>query len=233
MTNLEYLPRLNRESILTRIAAAQTLSQIPTSSPAALLAVSKGHSINAIRHLAEQGQQAFGESYLQEALPKIAALSSYHLEWHFIGAMQANKTRQIARHFAWVQSLQNLKIAKRLNDQRPLEYPPLNVCIQVNIANDPAKSGLSEDAVLAFATQVALMPRLQLRGLMTIINLDATEAERKQYYQKMQTLFLQLREQVGFAIDTLSMGMSQDFEAAITGGSTMVRLGTVLFGERH
>lgn len=189
-----------------------------------LLAVSKGQNVRAIREAVSAGQRAFGESYLQEALEKINALSAERLEWHFIGTLQANKTRAVAENFTWVHSVNRYKIAERLNQQRPEALPPLNVCLEVNISGDPAKSGVSVTDLIDLARQVQRLPRLRLRGLMAI---PASSTG----FQQLADLQRQLIAQ-GFALDTLSMGMSNDFEAAIAAGSTWVRIGAAIFGER-
>lgn len=193
-----------------------------------LLAVSKGRSISQIEILYAQGQRAFAESYVQEALPKIEALQGREIEWHFIGPIQTNKTRKVAEHFAWVQSVDSFKVAKRLNDQRPLTLAPLNICIQVNMDNEPTKSGIAADLVLTLVKQCQSLPRLKLRGLMMI----PPPAKDCITQQKIFTRCFQLWQMCiaeGVAFDTLSMGMSQDFRAAIASGSTLVRIGSALF----
>ena len=168
----------------------------------------------------------FGESYLQEALPKIALFPD--IEWHFIGPIQSNKTRKIAEHFAWVQSVANAKIAQRLNDQRPPHLPPLNICIEVNISHELTKSGIIEQDLFKLTEYCLNLPRLKLRGLMGIPAPTADlEQQRKQFHQLF--LLYQTLKQQGFDLDTLSMGMSDDFEAAIAEGSTLVRIGTRVY----
>lgn len=193
-----------------------------------LIAVTKGRSIAELLELYAAGQRAFAESYLQEALEKIPAVADKEIEWHFIGPLQSNKTRKIAEHFSWVQSVDNLNIAKRLNEQRPSHLPPLNICIQVNISAEDTKSGVTADALLELAQQCHLLPHLRLRGLMTIpaptSDFAAQRAAFKQCFLLWQTLSTQ-----GFDLDTLSMGMSDDFVAAIAEGSTMIRLGRALY----
>src|SRR5690606_28609504 len=171
-----------------------------------------------------------GENYLQEALPKQAALADLPLTWHFIGPIQSNKTRDIASHFAWVHSVDRDRIARRLNDQRPGHLPPLNVCIQVNIDDEDSKSGVTPEEVPALAALIHSLPRLQLRGLMTIPRADAADGNRAAFRRLAMTLS-QLRHTIA-APDTLSMGMSDDFEVAIAEGATLIRLGTALFGPR-
>lgn len=193
-----------------------------------LLAVTKGRDIQAISAAVEQGQHAFGENYLQEALEKIAALAPLVLEWHFIGTLQANKTRLVAENFAWVHSLSRFKIAERLNNQRPPNLPPLNVCLEVNVSNEPTKSGILVDYLDDLAKQIQSLPRLKLRGLMVIPELVATFAQQRLIYKHVYNL-QQTLIQRGFNLDTLSMGMSNDFIAAIAEGSTMVRIGAAIF----
>lgn len=199
-----------------------------------LIAVSKKHSAAAIRRLFELGQRMFGESYLQEALDKQAELADLDIDWHFIGPIQSNKTRSIAEHFSWVHSVDRPKIAQRLNEQRPETLPPLNICLQVNIDREASKSGVSADELPALAEAVTSLPRLRLRGLMAI------PAPRDDYegqlaaFSELRQLFEELQKQFPEApLDTLSMGMSSDLEAAVAAGATLVRVGTDLFGARQ
>ncbi|HEU5280891.1 MAG TPA: YggS family pyridoxal phosphate-dependent enzyme [Gammaproteobacteria bacterium] len=202
---------------------SRILKNLPPS--VALLAVSKQQSIEAITELYQQGQRAFGENYLQEALIKMEALKHLNIEWHFIGHIQRNKTKKIAEHFAWVQSVDSELIAKRLNEARPTNLPPLNICLEVNVDNEPNKSGVALDAVLPLAKVCLSLPKLRLRGLMAIpkANTDPHHA-----FQTLRNIHDTLNT-LGFSLDTLSMGMSADYELAIEAGSTMVRLGTALF----
>jgi hypothetical protein len=196
-----------------------------------LLAVSKTFPAEAVREAFAAGQRAFGENYVQEALDKIAALRDLPLEWHFIGPIQSNKTRVIAENFAWVHGVERLKIAQRLSEQRPADLPPLNICLQVNVSGEASKSGVAPDEVLALAREVSSLPRLKLRGLMAIpAQADEVEAQRRPFAQ-LRELSQQLAAQ-GIALDTLSMGMSHDFAAAIQEGATIVRVGTAIFGVR-
>ena len=198
-----------------------------------LLAVSKVQTDQAVREAAALGQQAFGENYVQEVLDKMAALSDLRpqLEWHLIGPLQSNKTRPVAEAFDWVHSVDRLKIAQRLSEQRPDTLPPLNVCLQVNISGEASKSGVTPGELSALARAIAGLPRLRLRGLMSIPEpVQGFEAQRTPH-RALRALFEQLRAE-GLALDTLSMGMSDDLEAAITEGSTLVRVGTALFGPR-
>ena len=198
-----------------------------------LLAVSKVQAAQAVREAAALGQQAFGENYVQEGLDKIAALADLRpqLVWHLIGPLQSNKTRPVAESFDWVHSVDRLKIAQRLSEQRPDELPPLNVCLQVNISGEASKSGVTPQDVPALARAVAGLPRLRLRGLMSIPEpVEGFEAQRAPH-RALRALFEQLRAE-GLPLDTLSMGMSDDLEAAIAEGSTLVRVGTALFGPR-
>jgi pyridoxal phosphate enzyme (YggS family) len=195
------------------------------------LLASKAQPIEKISQAIQAGMQVFGENYLQEALLKIAALSSEKIEWHFIGHIQSNKTRKIAENFAWVQSISSSDIAKRLNDQRPDGLPPLNICLEINIDDEPLKSGVLAKDVLSLADYCRSLPRLTLRGLMAIPAPQDHFADQCIAFRKMKLLFDSLNEK-NFALDTLSMGMTQDMEAAIAEGSTMVRVGTGIFGLR-
>lgn len=196
-----------------------------------LLAVSKTFPAEFVREAYAAGQLAFGENYVQEALDKINLLRDLPIEWHFIGPIQSNKTRDIAKIFSWVHGVDRLKIAQRLSEQRPADLPPLNICLQVNVSGEVSKSGVAPAEVVALAREVAQLPRLKLRGLMAIpAPVDDFERQR--------IPFTQLRElsqaigQQGVALDTLSMGMSHDFVAAIKEGATIVRVGTAIFGKR-
>ncbi len=196
-----------------------------------LLAVSKTFGAPAVREAFGDGQTAFGENYIQEGVAKIAALSDLPIEWHCIGPIQSNKTRLVAENFAWVQSLDRLAIARRLHEQRPMQLPPLQVCIQVNIDGEASKSGVAPTEVLALAHAIKELPRLQLRGLMSIPQPTEDLAVALAAHQRARALLDRLNND-GFALDTLSMGMSADLEPAIQAGSTMVRIGTAIFGAR-
>ena len=216
------------QTVLDRIRAAERQFQRPPGS-VELLAVSKTHPASAVAALAALGQHHFGENYLQEALDKIADLAALNLEWHFIGPIQANKTRSIAEHFAWVHSVDRLKIAERLNAQRPDDLPPLNVCLEVNIDCEPSKHGLEERELADIAQAVAVLPRLRLRGLMAIPAPVADFTAQRLPFARLR----EWQERLQMAgLDTLSMGMSDDLEAAIAEGATLVRIGTALFGPR-
>jgi pyridoxal phosphate enzyme (YggS family) len=196
-----------------------------------LLAVSKTFGPDAVRAAHGAGQAAFGENYLQEAVEKIALLADLPLQWHCIGPIQSNKTRLVAAHFDWAHTVDRLKIAERLSEQRSADQPPLQVCIQVNIDGGASKSGVAPDQVAALAHAVAALPRLSLRGLMTIPEPAADHEAQLAVHRKARQLFDALRAE-GLALDTLSMGMTADLEAAIHAGSTMVRVGTAIFGGR-
>ena len=196
-----------------------------------LLAVSKAQPPELVRAAADCGVTDFGESYLQEALAKIAALRTRALTWHFIGRIQANKTRPIAESFSWVHALDRVKVAERLAAQRPPEAPPLNVCLEVNIAGEPSKGGIMPAELPDLAAHVARLPPLTLRGLMCIPPEEAEPARQRAWFARLRGLRDDLNA-AGYSLDTLSMGMSADFEAAIQEGATIVRLGTVLFGAR-
>lgn len=196
-----------------------------------LLAVSKRQAAEKIAMAFEAGQKAFGESYLQESLEKQQKLSHLPIEWHFIGNIQSNKTKLIAEHFDWVHSVNRASIAERLNKQRPDDLLPLNVCIEVNIDNDTSKSGTSTDQVFSLAQTIADCQRLKLRGLMVIPSPTSDADQQLAIFHQLADLQQKLIDQ-GFSLDTLSMGMSNDFEMAIKAGSTCVRIGTALFGSR-
>ena len=196
-----------------------------------LLAVSKTFGPDAVRAAHAAGQTHFGENYLQEAVDKMAALADLPLVWHCIGPIQSNKTRLVAEHFDWAHTVDRLKIAQRLAEQRPAHLPPLQVCLQVNIDGGPTKSGVTPADTLALARAVAQLPRLTLRGLMTIPEPAPDFVAALAVHQQARALFDDLRD-AGLALDTLSMGMTADLEAAIHAGSTMVRVGTAIFGGR-
>jgi len=196
-----------------------------------LLAVSKTFPAEAVREAYQGGQLAFGENYLQEALDKKALLNDLPLEWHFIGPIQSNKTRPIAENFAWVHGVDRLKVAQRLSEQRPADLPPLNICLQVNVSGEESKSGVALNEAAQLAQEISQLPRLKLRGLMSIPAPASDESEQRTAFAKVRVLLAQLNEQ-GLGLDTLSMGMSHDFPAAIKEGATIVRIGTAIFGTR-
>ncbi|MEE4245168.1 MAG: YggS family pyridoxal phosphate-dependent enzyme [Kangiellaceae bacterium] len=196
-----------------------------------LLAVSKAQEINKIDEAYLAGQRLFGESYLSEALPKIAALKHRDICWHFIGPIQSNKTKDIAAHFDWVQSVDRVKIARRLNDQRPAELGELNITLQLNLANEPTKQGFTSDQLGDVIEQIIGFDKINLRGFMSIpVKYDDAEKNQRQFEQIAAT-YRQYQQQLP-SIDTLSIGMSGDWRQAIAAGSTMIRLGTALFGKR-
>lgn len=197
-----------------------------------LLAVSKTKPVSAIEEAIQAGQKAFGENYVQESVEKIAYFNQQtDLEWHFIGPLQSNKTKLVAAHFDWIQTVDRLKIAQRLSEQRPADKAPLNVLIQINISDEASKSGIAPEEMLPLAKEIALLPNLKLRGLMAIPKPEHEPAQQKIALSKMQQLFNRLQTEFE-GIDTLSMGMSDDMAAAIECGSTMVRIGTAVFGVR-
>lgn len=200
-----------------------------------LLAVSKTFGADAVIAAAESGQIAFGENYVQEAVDKIAAVQSLrpdlHLEWHFIGPIQSNKTRTIAEHFDWVHAIDREKIAQRLSDQRPATLAPLNICLQVNVSGEASKSGVAPEDLLPLAQAVVAMPNLKLRGLMAIPEPAENFLQQRQPFAVLRQLQQQL-DAAGIITDTLSMGMSADMAAAIAEGATIVRIGTAIFGKR-
>lgn len=195
-----------------------------------LLAVSKGRPIDKIKVAILAGQKKFGENYLQEALTKIDALSTDKLEWHFIGAIQRNKTKSIAENFAWVHSVENEETAKRLSEQRPADLDPLNVCLQINLCGEPQKSGILPIETISLAKYVNTLPNIALRGLMTIPSFTEDFSAQRELFRQMKELKDDLVNQ-GIYLDTLSMGMSHDFEAAILEGATILRIGSALFDD--
>jgi len=197
-----------------------------------IVAVSKQQSPDAIQQAYRAGQRDFGESYVQEAEPKLAALAELDIVWHFIGRIQGNKTRFIAERFHWAHTVDRERIARRLAEQRPYHAPPLNVLIQVNLAGEPQKGGVAPDEVEPLADAIARFDRLALRGLMTIPPAGLDDSESRVYFERLAALQARLAAR-GFAVDTLSMGMSDDFETAIAAGSTCVRIGTAIFGPRE
>lgn len=219
-------------AVQARIDSACVAAGRPSGS-VRLLAASKTFGPEAVRQAHAAGQHAFGENYIQEAVDKIAALRDLPLEWHCIGPIQSNKTRLVAEHFDWVHGVDRLKIAQRLSEQRPEHLPPLQVCLQVNTDGGPTKSGARPEDLLDLARAVAALPRLVLRGLMTIPDpVEGFEAEVA-LHQRATALLGELRAELSLPhIDTLSMGMTADLEAAIAAGSTMVRVGTAIFGRR-
>ena len=220
----------NLQAVRNAIAkAAAVAGRVPDD--IALLAVSKTFPPAAMREAYHAGQTAFGESYAQEALEKIVALHDLPIEWHFIGPVQSNKTRAIAENFVWVHSVDRLKIAERLSAQRPQNLPPLNVCMQVNVSGEDSKSGVAPDEVAGLAQAVARLPQLRLRGLMAIPAPRDDVATQRLPFAQLRQLRDKLNSQ-GLALDTLSMGMSHDFAAAIVEGATMVRVGSAIFGLR-
>ncbi len=220
----------NLQGVRQRIQKATAQAGRPADS-VTLLAVSKTRSAAEVDALIQAGVDQFGENYVQEGVDKVQALAQAAVTWHFIGPIQSNKTRQIAAHFAWVHSLDRIKIAERLHDQRPPQLPPLNVCLQVNINQEASKSGVTPAEVPALAAAVARLPQLKLRGLMCIPDPDQDDTQLRQSFTAMRELFERLQPDYP-TLDTLSMGMSDDLELAIAEGSTLVRVGTALFGPR-
>lgn len=197
-----------------------------------LLAVSKGQTVASIRAVFASGQQAFGENYLQEALEKQQQLTDLDIEWHFIGAIQSNKTRLIATHFDWVHTVSSVAIATRLSRQRPVGLPPLNCCIQVNISREESKAGVLPEELAALFKAIIHLPNLNWRGLMAIPAISQDLNEQREHFAAVQRLFVELKQHY-LGLDTLSMGMSADLDAAIAEGATMVRIGTAIFGDRN
>lgn len=220
----------NLKNIHKRIETALLQNNRPPHS-VKLLAVSKGQPITAIYAAIQAGQLCFGENYLQEALNKIDSIPNKAIEWQFIGNVQSNKTKLIAENFSWVQSVDRIKIAERLNQQRPQYLPPLNVCIEVNVSHEENKSGVALHELFELASAIKPLANLKLCGLMTVPAPGKTFAQQRIPYQKLRLAFAELVAK-GFKLDTLSMGMTDDFEAAIAEGSTLVRIGTGIFGFR-
>ncbi|MES2935753.1 MAG: YggS family pyridoxal phosphate-dependent enzyme [Pseudomonadota bacterium] len=228
----------NLQAVRDRIAiAAQSAGRSPDQ--VLLLAVSKTFGADAVLEALQAGQYAFGENYLQEALDKMATVAAAlpgnlkaPPQWHFIGPIQSNKTRHISEHFDWVHTVERIKIAQRLSDQRPSTLPPLQICLQVNISAEASKSGIEPDQLSALAHAVSVLPRLRLRGLMAIPEASQNLAQQAQTFRQLALLLERLRQD-GLELDTLSMGMSADMTAAIAEGATIVRIGSAIFGERN
>jgi len=220
----------NLQQVHARIRDACAAAQRPVQS-VTLMAVSKTFDAQAVREAFDAGQRAFGENYVQEALAKIERLSDLQIEWHLIGPLQSNKTRAVAEAFDWVHSVDRLKIAQRLSEQRPPQLSPLSFGLQVNISGEASKSGLAPAEVAEVARAVAALPRVRLRGLMAIPEPAGDFAAQRVPHRALRELFDALRRE-GLALDTLSMGMSADLEAAIAEGATLVRVGTAIFGAR-
>ena len=221
----------NLQAVQSRIAlAAAAAGRSPDT--VRLLAVSKTWPLACILEAAEAGQRAFGENYVQEGIDKIAAITGRNLEWHFIGPLQSNKSRPVAEHFDWVHSIERLKIAERLSAQRPAYLPPLQVCIQVNVSGEASKSGCAPDEAPALCKAIAALPGLRLRGLMAIPEPTDDLTAQRLPFRQLREIYEHIRA-AGLPLDTLSMGMSHDLEAAIAEGATIVRIGTAIFGERN
>lgn len=220
----------NLAQLHERIAEAEQNYGRKTGS-VSLLAASKAQPLTNLQQAIAAGQRAFGENYLREALLKIDVLADQNLEWHFIGAVQSNKTKAIAENFTWVHTIDRIKIAERLSAQRPESLPPLNVCIEINIDDEPNKAGVKLAELTELALAVSKLPKLKLRGLMAIPVARKTFEQQRGPFRKLRVVFEELNNH-GLHLDTLSMGMSDDFVAAIAEGATIVRIGTALFGER-
>jgi len=218
------------QATLARIAEASRAAGRSVDS-VTLLAVSKSQSSAAIGSAARAGIEHFGENFLQEGLPKLQELAGLELTWHFIGRLQANKTRLVAENFAWVHTIDRLKIAERLAAQRPFHAPVLNVCLQLHVGGEESKGGVASAEIPALARGVAALPRLRLRGLMCMPPAETAMERQRHWFRETRQVFDYLNEK-GFGLDTLSMGTSNDFEAAIAEGATLVRVGTAIFGPR-
>jgi pyridoxal phosphate enzyme (YggS family) len=221
----------NLQAVRARIAvAAKAAGRLPES--VSLLAVSKTWPLDCILEAADAGQSAFGENYVQEGVDKALASADRQLTWHFIGPLQSNKTRPVAEHFAWVHSIERLKIAERLSSQRPGHLPPLQVCLQVNVSGEASKSGCAPADALALCQAIATLPNLCLRGLMAIPEPTDDPQAQRAAFRRLREIHETVRA-AGLPLDTLSMGMSHDLEAAVAEGATIVRVGTAIFGERN
>ncbi|HXE40669.1 MAG TPA: YggS family pyridoxal phosphate-dependent enzyme [Azonexus sp.] len=221
----------NLQAIRERIAsAAKAAGRSPET--VHLLAVSKTWPLSCVLEAAAAGQRSFGENYVQEGVDKIAETAARRLEWHFIGPLQSNKTRQVAERFDWVHSIERLKVAERLSAQRPAYLPPLHVCVQVNVSGESSKSGCAPDETRALCEAVSRLPGLRLRGLMAIPEPTADYTSQCLPFRQLREIYERIRA-AGLPLDTLSMGMSHDLEAAIAEGATIVRIGTAIFGERN
>jgi pyridoxal phosphate enzyme (YggS family) len=221
----------NLQAVRARIAAACVAAGRSTDS-VQLLAVSKTWPAASLREAAAVGQRAFGESYVQEAAGKLVELAELQLDWHFIGPLQSNKTRPVAENFAWVHSVDRLKVAERLAAQRPSQLPPLQVCVQVNVSGEASKSGCAPDQAVALARAIGALPGLRLRGLMAIPEPGEDIARARQQFGMLRTTLDRINSELALELDTLSMGMSEDLETAIMEGATIVRVGTAIFGQR-
>ncbi|MDP1735711.1 MAG: YggS family pyridoxal phosphate-dependent enzyme [Sulfuritalea sp.] len=218
----------NLQAVRARMAAACIAAGRPVES-VRLLAVSKTWPATSVRAAIAAGQRAFGENYVQEAIDKAAELAGLDLEWHFIGPLQSNKTRLVAENFAWVHSVDRLKIAERLAAQRPPDMAPLQICLQVNVSGEASKSGCLPAEAASLAREVAALPGLKLRGLMAIPEASDNPSRQREPFAVLR----RLRDSLDMGLDTLSMGMSHDLEAAIMEGSTLLRVGTAIFGQRN
>jgi len=221
----------NLQAVQARISAACSAANRPVDT-VQLIAVGKTWPAGCLREAAACGQRLFAENYVQEGLDKMTRLADLDLEWHFIGPLQSNKTRAVAENFSWVQSLDRLKIAERLAAQRPADLPPLQVCVQVNVSGEASKSGCALAEAPALVHAIAALPNMRLRGLMTIPEPTDDSGLQRRRFALLRQLLTQLNTE-GMTLDTLSMGMSYDLEAAILEGSTLVRVGTAIFGARH
>jgi PLP dependent protein len=222
----------NLQAVRARIAAA-CIAAGRAAGSVQLLAVSKTWPAARVREAVVAGQSAFGENYVREAVEKATELKDLGLEWHFIGPLQSNKTRPVAETFAWVHSVDRLKVAERLSDQRPPGLPPLQVCLQVNVSGEASKSGCAPQQALELASNIARLPGLHLRGLMAIPEPTADVLRQRQQFALLRRTLERINAEPGFTLDTLSMGMTDDLEAAIMEGATMVRIGTAIFGRRE
>lgn len=221
----------NLDAVIHQIEHFSANYSRPTGS-VSLLAVTKTQSIQTIRDTAALGQRSFGENYLQEALEKIDQLIDLDLDWHFIGHIQSNKTKPIAMNFSWVHTVDSFKVARRLNDQRPEHLQPLNICVQVNLQNEESKAGVTKDQLAALLDEIKSLPRISVRGLMGIPQPSDDVASQRLVFSQFKNLMETMNQSLALNMDTLSMGMSDDMEAAIAEGATIIRIGSAIFGQR-
>jgi PLP dependent protein len=222
----------NLQAVRAAVAAAAAAADRTVDS-ITVVAVSKGHPAQSVRAARACGSVHFGESYVQEAIPKLQSLRDLQLTWHFIGRIQANKSRDIAECFDWVHGVDRLKVAERLSAQRPHYAPRLNICLQVNVAADSTKAGIAPASAVELARSVGNLPRLHLRGLMCMLPADLAADHNRRAFRTLRHLLERVNELTGSSLDTLSMGMSADFREAILEGATMIRVGTAIFGARE
>jgi PLP dependent protein len=232
MTKIKHSLEVLQSNIKKAVSKRNHQNIVNQNGEVTLLAVSKAQPAEMLRQAYQSGQKKFGENYLQEALNKQTKLTDLDIEWHFIGPIQSNKTQSIAQQFSWVHGVDRLKIAQRLNDARPTYLPPLQICLQVNISREASKSGVMPNELLELIKPISALPNLTLRGLMTIPEPTDDVSLQRQQFKQMRSLLNEVRKH-GVALDTLSMGMSNDYQIAIEEGATIVRIGSAIFGSRQ